>query len=34
MLAADSNVVKAMVELNAGFRNLERNVIPPNGILR
>ncbi|XWK88779.1 MAG: adenylate/guanylate cyclase domain-containing protein [Phormidium sp.] len=28
MLAADSNVVKAMVELNAGFRNLENNVIP------
>jgi len=29
MLASDGNVVKAMVELNAGFRNLERNVIPP-----
>lgn len=29
MLAADGNVVKAMVELNAGFRNLERNMIPP-----
>lgn len=29
MLAADGNVVKAMVELNASFRNLERNVIPP-----
>jgi HAMP domain-containing protein len=29
MLAADGNVVKAMVELNGSFRNLERNVIPP-----
>ncbi|WP_413173027.1 adenylate/guanylate cyclase domain-containing protein [Anabaena azotica] len=30
MLAADSNVVKAMVELNGGFRNLDRNfIIPP-----
>jgi class 3 adenylate cyclase/hemoglobin-like flavoprotein len=29
MLAADSNVVKAMVELNGGFRSLERNLIPP-----
>ncbi|MDF5736646.1 MULTISPECIES: adenylate/guanylate cyclase domain-containing protein [unclassified Nostoc] len=28
MLAADSNVVKAMVELNGGFRNLERSVVP------
>ncbi|BAZ27646.1 adenylate/guanylate cyclase with integral membrane sensor [Cylindrospermum sp. NIES-4074] len=30
MLAADSNVVKAMVDLNGGFRNLDRNsIIPP-----
>ncbi|AFZ23577.1 family 3 adenylate cyclase [Cylindrospermum stagnale PCC 7417] len=29
MLAADSNIVKAMVELNGGFRNLDRNFIPP-----
>ncbi|GAB1541680.1 adenylate/guanylate cyclase domain-containing protein [Scytonema sp. NUACC21] len=29
MLAADGNVVKAMVELNGGFRNLERNFVPP-----
>ncbi|MFP5272802.1 adenylate/guanylate cyclase domain-containing protein [Coleofasciculus sp.] len=29
MLAADGNIVKAMVELNGGFRNLERNVISP-----
>ncbi|MEG4225413.1 adenylate/guanylate cyclase domain-containing protein [Microcoleus sp. N9_B2] len=28
MLAADSNVVKAMVDLNGSFRNLERNFIP------
>ncbi|MEG4287141.1 hypothetical protein QUB68_28955 [Microcoleus sp. A006_D1] len=28
MLAGDSNVIKAMVELNAGFRNLERNFVP------
>lgn len=29
MLAADGNVVKAMVELNAGYRILESNLIPP-----
>lgn len=29
MLAADSNVVKAMVEFNGGYRILERNLIPP-----
>lgn len=29
MLAADGNVVKAMVELNGGFRTLENNLIPP-----
>ncbi|MHC5740059.1 adenylate/guanylate cyclase domain-containing protein [Nostoc sp.] len=29
MLAADGNIVKAMVDLNGGFRNLERNFIPP-----
>ncbi len=28
MLASDSNVVKAMVDLNGSFRNLERNFIP------
>lgn len=28
MLAADGNVVKAMVELNAGYRILESNLIP------
>ena len=28
MLAGDSNVVKAMVDLNGGFRNLERNFVP------
>ncbi|NJK65223.1 MAG: HAMP domain-containing protein [Oscillatoriales cyanobacterium RU_3_3] len=28
MLAGDGNVVKAMVELNGGFRNLERNFVP------
>ncbi|MEH1945820.1 MAG: adenylate/guanylate cyclase domain-containing protein [Nostoc sp.] len=29
MLATDGNIVKAMVDLNGGFRNLERNFIPP-----
>jgi hypothetical protein len=29
MLAADGNIVKAMVELNGGFRSLDRNFIPP-----
>ncbi|MCL1469982.1 adenylate/guanylate cyclase domain-containing protein [Argonema antarcticum] len=29
MLAADGNIVKAMVELNAGYRILESNFIPP-----
>lgn len=29
MLAADGNIVKAMVELNGGFRALESNLIPP-----
>ncbi|CBN56605.1 MULTISPECIES: adenylate/guanylate cyclase domain-containing protein [Kamptonema] len=29
MLAADGNVVKAMVELNSGYRILESNLIPP-----
>jgi class 3 adenylate cyclase/hemoglobin-like flavoprotein len=28
MLAADSNVVKAMVDLNGSFRNLERSFVP------
>lgn len=28
MLASDSNVVKAMVDLNGSFRNLDRNFIP------
>lgn len=29
MLAADGNIVKAMVDLNAGFRTLESHLIPP-----
>lgn len=29
MLAADGNVVNAMVELNGGFRSLESSLIPP-----
>jgi class 3 adenylate cyclase/hemoglobin-like flavoprotein len=29
MLATDGNVVKGMVDLNGGFRNLDRNFIPP-----
>jgi class 3 adenylate cyclase/hemoglobin-like flavoprotein len=29
MLASDSNVVKAMVDFNGSFRNLDRNFIPP-----
>lgn len=29
MLATDSNVAKAMVELNGGFRTLESSLIPP-----
>jgi class 3 adenylate cyclase/hemoglobin-like flavoprotein len=29
MLAADGNIVKAMVELNGGFRTLESHLIPP-----
>lgn len=29
MLAADGNVVKAMVDLNGSFRNLDRNFVPP-----